>query len=736
MRRLLSSVLLISVVTGLAVLGAQTPGALRIVTVAPVGEIRQHQDANEIRVVFSEPMIALGSAPATAAPPWIRLTPAPRGTWRWSGTTILIFTPDPATPLPHATRYRITIDAGAASAAGQRLGAPFTSEFVTPTVRMQAVRWARRNGRFDQPVTLALQFNQRVRPADVVAHTTARFRTHQFTSPTLTAAERARMARLDPAGLARYDAKLTAARQAAARTDPVPLRLATTWDRERFPPSETMVVLETTTAPPPGTHMSVTLDATMPSPEGPERPPSPQTTLVENDPVFFVMNLACRTSCDPSSYNAVEFSGQVEAAAFARALSVRDITDPANEQPVTPTARVPAAGTDASSHHNVEDGGFERQPPARTWALRLDPALQAIDGQTLGYPWIGLVDNWHERAFFSFGDGHGVWEAGGGTTLPFYARNFRTMTQFLAPLTRRDLMPRILTLQRDGFQGRPPGAGTLRRLNLRDDAIQSHGLDVSSQLSTAGRGLVWAAIEPGEVIPRSRRPTRTRSTIVQVTNLGITVKDSPQSTLVFVTALDTGQPVTDARVSIVNTANEDVWRGSTNRDGVALAPALRLRDPNNWYELSFLVTAEKDGDLAYVVSDWNEGISPWDFGHSYGLWEATEILRGSIFTDRGVYKPGEEVKVKTIARLDTPTGIRLMPNGSTLDVRVVDARDREVDRRQIKLNRWSSAEWSWTVPAESTLGMYRIQTSVPGSQPVEATTPRRGRGGPPPGSSS
>jgi hypothetical protein len=30
--------------------------------------------------------------------------------------------------------------------------------------------------------------------------------------------------------------------------------------------------------------------------------------------------------------------------------------------------------------------------------------------------------------------------------------------------------------------------------------------------------------------------------------------------------------------------------------------------------LRFIVTAEKDGDIAYVGSDWNEGISPWDFG--------------------------------------------------------------------------------------------------------------------------
>ena len=71
----------------------------------------------------------------------------------------------------------------------------------------------------------------------------------------------------------------------------------------------------------------------------------------------------------------------------------------------------------------IEDLGFERQPPSRTYAVTIDSSLQAADGQRLGYGWTGIVENWHERAFTSFGDGHGMWERGGGP-LPSYARNF------------------------------------------------------------------------------------------------------------------------------------------------------------------------------------------------------------------------------------------------------------------------------------------------------------------------
>ena len=121
----------------------------------------------------------------------------------------------------------------------------------------------------------------------------------------------------------------------------------------------------------------------------------------------------------------------------------------------------------------------------------------------------------------------------------------------------------------------------------------------------------------------------TRSSLVQVTNLGITVKDSPQNTLVFVTRLDNGAPVSGANVSIVRTDNTTHWRGATDANGIALAPNTPLRDPEQPWEFSFIVIAEKDGDVAYVGSDWNEGISRWEFGVGYDLLEAGPVLRGT-----------------------------------------------------------------------------------------------------------
>lgn len=704
---------------GLAIVAQASPEqsqALRVLSAAPAGAIEQLNEASEIRVIFSEPMVPLGRVPANPDVPWATITPAIKGNFRWSGTTILIFTPDPATPLPYATKYTMTLAASAKSAAGQTLGTPFTLTWTTPTVKVMSARWYRKTGKVDSPVMLALSFNQPVRGADILAHVRVRQVPHDWTDgSSFSDAARARVAAGDPAALQQFDAKVAAAKRVAAATAAWPVRLAADWNKDEFPASPNLVVLETTTVPPPESHLAITLDASTPSPAGPATFGQPQQSVVELEPTLMGPALSCTEACSPSDWNAMSFTVPVAASAASRALTIRDITAPARATSVARSNKPQSPKLDAATMLNVEDAGFDRQPPATTWLLRLDPSFTAADGQTLGYTWMEVIENYREDAFVSFGDGHGVWEKSGGAQLPFYARNFTNVLQWLQKLSPADLMPRIRALEEKHFNLTPAGAGTTRRLTVTPDAIQSHGLDISSVLSPQGTGLAWVAAKPGQTIPRAKAiNTDPRSTVVQVTNLGITVKDSPQSTLVFVTRLDNGAAVSGAHVAIVNPDNKEVWTGTTNADGVALSPALPLRKRGaSESDLAYLVTAEKDGDVAYVCSNWNEGIEPWNFNVSYSSSENPEILRGSVFTDRGVYKPGEEVHFKAILRHDTAAGIMMLPAGTPLQLTVTDARGNAVEKRAITATRWSSADWTWTVPASATIGNYNVEIAKP-----------------------
>jgi uncharacterized protein YfaS (alpha-2-macroglobulin family) len=713
---------------------AQTPPALTIVNAGPRSEIASLDEANEIRIVFSEPMVALGRIPSQPEVPFVRISPAIPGSFRWSGTTILIFTPDPKQPLPYATTYTVTVDASATAVSGRTLAKPETFTFTTPTVKLLQTNWYRRGGTVDGRIVLVLRFNQPVERNSIASALSAALQPHPWTPPSFSPEAEARLKALDPAALGRFNAKVEATRAVARSSARVALRLTNDWDRERFPASPDLVAFEMVDAVSPESHVLLTLAATVRSPAGQATPGKPQQYTIDAEPAFFVTGFWCTTQCDADRRNPIRTRTMIRASDFAAAVGVTHLAPGAERRVVKPAqTRRDDDDLDYGGGFTLEDAGYDPQPPASRYAVTLSPDLKSADGQTLGYTWLGIADNWHMRAFTSFGDGEGVWEKDGGAQLPFYARNMVDVTQWAQPVAAGDLMPLLVELRKQNFRQSPSGAGVMRKIGGTPDRILSHGLDLSKALRPSGSGIVWASVREGDPIPESRRigddteRERTKSSVVQVTNLGLTVKDSPQNTLIFVTRLDNGAPVPNANVSIVRTDNSTFWSGTTDGNGVVIAPNTRLRQPNTWYQFAFIVTAEKDGDIAYVGSDWNEGISPWEFGTGLNLNQRDPMLRGTVFTDRGVYRLGEEVHLKAVLRHNTPTGVRLLPASTSVFITIRDSQNRVVDERTIRVNDWSSAEWTMTLPAEGTLGNYSLRAILESDRPKPPTPEERRR---------
>jgi uncharacterized protein YfaS (alpha-2-macroglobulin family) len=161
-------------------------------------------------------------------------------------------------------------------------------------------------------------------------------------------------------------------------------------------------------------------------------------------------------------------------------------------------------------------------------------------------------------------------------------------------------------------------------------------------------------------------------------------------------------------VTIRDNRNQAIWSGTTSSDGTAMAPALPMRNPEQYNELTWVVTAEHDDDLAWVASDWIDFGAMRGSQIPYSLTESTPVLRGSVMTDRGLYKPGEVVQFKALARYDTPTGHVVVPEGLALEAVLNDDRGAEVARARVHVNRWSSAEWQFTLPANASLGQYWV----------------------------
>jgi uncharacterized protein YfaS (alpha-2-macroglobulin family) len=707
----------------LAALSAHAANKLTILKAGPVGELATLAEANEIRVVFSEPMVVVGKIPKTIVAPWFRIDPPVKGTFRWSGTTTLIFTPDPKTPLPFATKFDVTIDSSAKTVSGNTLDKTYSFSFITPTIQLKSTAFYRKGGRFDAPIVIVLRFNQPVEAKTIVEHLQLKTKSHELKAPDTPTAT-------DAQSLAAFNAKVAKAAQAAASDGaPVLSFVADDWDKVHHPPSDDQVVIETRPGIPPDTNIQLFLDSELAREPKNVRTGKSQEFLVVTAQTQFVDKLTCTTACDPESMNAINLRADARFKAMLAATSVTDITDPAHEVKLRPQTREHSYDV-PSQTYGLDELGFSLAP-ARRYVVRVDASLESEDEQKLGYTYATVIENWNRTAFTSFGDGHGVWESSGGSILPFYARNFRTVKQWMKPVTLDEVVPLMLRFEAEGYDIKPVGNPVERKLSPAPNKIQSYGIDVSPALKN-GSGFVWVTVEDGEPIERAavHSDSRRHSSLVQVTSLGLSMKDSPQNTLVFVTRLDNGAPVAGANVSIRTNDNKVFWSGKTDANGIAVAPHTDLRrvvkvkkegeeeveEEGSWEELDklhFVVFAEKDGDTGYAASNWHDGISPYTFEDvAFNLEEREPLLRGTIFTDRGVYKPGEEVHIKAVLRSDTPTGMQLLPAGTKADVAITDSHNKEVDKRTITLGEWSSAEWTFKVPDEATLGTYSIAGAI------------------------
>ncbi|MDR1306083.1 MAG: alpha-2-macroglobulin [Treponema sp.] len=158
--------------------------------------------------------------------------------------------------------------------------------------------------------------------------------------------------------------------------------------------------------------------------------------------------------------------------------------------------------------------------------------------------------------------------------------------------------------------------------------------------------------------------SRTNNLTLQVTDLGITVRTGFNKTAVLVTSLSTGKPVENARVRLISpkdiALNEDIGQvrsfaeGRTGPDGLALISlnsgvyAEETKDSRGYRE-SIYVYAEKDGDQAvFQPRDHNT----WSFNVRNRPPQAAEQIEPVtfLFTDRGLYKPGEILTFRGVDR--------------------------------------------------------------------------------------
>lgn len=137
---------------------------------------------------------------------------------------------------------------------------------------------------------------------------------------------------------------------------------------------------------------------------------------------------------------------------------------------------------------------------------------------------------------------------------------------------------------------------------------------------------------------------------VQVTDLAATARIGANKAVVLVRSLSTGEPVKDALVSIENgQSNKKSEAVKTDANGyaaIAYSPTTFFLTYDDTRMNVFIRVKTDDDEVVFVPSTHN----PWDSNvYPSSLYESYEKRqRTFIFSDRGLYKPGETITFKGI----------------------------------------------------------------------------------------
>lgn len=197
-----------------------------------------------------------------------------------------------------------------------------------------------------------------------------------------------------------------------------------------------------------------------------------------------------------------------------------------------------------------------------------------------------------------------------------------------------------------------------------------------------------------------------------VTNLAVHFKWGRESSLVWVTTLDKGEPAGGADVAVLDCSGKALYEGKADRQGIArIAKALPKRDAlppcRDKWDRRLFITARVGADASFAFSDWDDGIETWRFRLPSGDGEGAD--RFVTVLDRMLFRAGDTVNMKHFARRRTGTGFAFVPAGA-LPVRAV-IRHLGTWQTWEALLTWNAngtAESAWTIPKDAKLGEYEV----------------------------
>jgi len=675
----------------IAALASDAAPALRVIRTTPDPEAAPNA---VITVTFDRPVA--GSLDRAVDPNGIiSITPAVAGTIEWRDPVTLRVRP--AAPLPPGARYQVTVNPTFSALDGSRLAEPYrfgfrvggpsilaglpvgpgeTSKFLTPS----------------QPFTVAISA-----PAD-----------DDLIGRLVHVELGARCARRGTVALR------VSAMTAIPDSAPWRFREAGGWDRDRSADGLRRLVTMVPAEPLPlGCDAALVVPAAIDA----ERPGEFQRFEFATYGAFRIDSTRCSSGpvC-PAGPIQVAFTTPVRGADVLRHVRVR-----------------PALEFTVSDTNDVRDQWtlWADLKPRTGYLVEVDPALTDAFGQRLGGNPRGTVVTTGFGPEVSYTSGRLTIERTGPRTLPVTYVNVDTI-EVLAAAVPESLEARLLSRSwySWGDDWTRLQATAVRRRFPVGAARDRHGIYgvpfPAPNAQAAGAATLFAVKVTSARLPRPRRETGEVSpedyqpiALIQITDLGIHAKIGAEEGTVWVTGVSDGKPRPGATVRVRDGRRRLLAQGVTDARGLFRFSGLKRRPApagdDEAEEGSFegYVEARLGADRALVgVNQYDPDLSPWQFNVSSAWGVERFPLAAAVFTERGIYRPGDSVFAKVIARTGALGSLKVPARTDSVRVAFEDRDGGVLRERILPPSAFGTVAPSLRLPNDAPLGQYAVTVSL------------------------
>ena len=205
-------------------------------------------------------------------------------------------------------------------------------------------------------------------------------------------------------------------------------------------------------------------------------------------------------------------------------------------------------------------------------------------------------------------------------------------------------------------------------------------------------GLYWVACTAGKI---------SRGTWLNVTDMAMITKDYGGNVAALVTSIESGKPIPNAQISVA-TDKGLISLGKSGDNGMANL-SLPAKDREN-----VMLVATANGSTAIV-----------DFySQQYGNGGNHRIF---MYTDRPVYRPGDEFQFKAIVRARSGKDYAVPATGP-VSVELLDPDENVLDRAELTLSATGSVNGSFTFNKETAPGEYQLRLKHAGTEASDWVT--------------